>query len=692
MITGVTADVTSTLSGALTVTLEDDNATGVSTTVSSTNANNGGVINTGTFDTNDTVVLAGDDIITVNVSASTNVTTGDEGAKFVVASGQTATINAAASDDGETLTLSGAGSAVITNLLADVDAQAMDGTLVVTTQDGTQSSGTQTIAIATSKTDTTVNASDADDVVNINATALADNDDLTITGASTVNVTNLVANIAASALTGDLHATIKAGGAVTSIVSGSGDDTVTGSSSADILTLTSVETVESNGGDDVIGMTDGLLSYADLGAGNDRITLGAATTATILGDIGTDTVIGSAQADVLRLTSIESLDAGDGDDVITITDTLLAIGNLGKGDDTLTFEDGSALTSTVVVNGGANTANGQDVVNVNVDTDLNFSLGSVFTGIEKLNLVDDVEQDGLDATLTLNANFDNGGAIIFDASTFDAGEVFTFNADAYVVSGTGTSADAISVIGGAGDDVIITAAQDAARGWMTVDLSSGGVDTVTIANDTQNGSKTVASFASVATFTANFVAVTGADTLGATIQGFTAGNGGDRLHIEYGSNLTSVTYASGETYNETITPVTNGYNPATGSSGQIEKGVVLTTTNLGGVSSGDVIEISSANYQLGGLGDWDITSVAGRLANQGNGNGLVGLQDGYYTVAIYSDDSNVADAFLFNIRVDGGDGLDFSWGANTGGDFDMIEYVGVIQDIGADTLQAVNFI
>ena len=119
---------------------------------------------------------------------------------------------------------------------------------------------------------------------------------------------------------------------------------------------------------------------------------------------------------------------------------------------------------------------------------------------------------------------------------------------------------------------------------------------------------------------------------------------------------------------------------------------MLTTTNLGGVSSGDVIEISSANYQLGGLGDWDVSSVAGRLANQGNGNGLVGLQDGYYTVAIYSDDSNVADAFLFNIRVDGGDSLDFSWGDNTGGDFDMIEYVGVIQDIGADTLQAVNLI
>ena len=416
----------------------------------------------------------------------------------------------------------------------------------------------------------------------------------------------------------------------------------------------------------------------------------------IVGGSNSDTVTSSQMGDILRLTAIESVFGGAGDDQITITDSELESITMAAGDDTLTFEDGSALTSTVVVNGGANTANGQDVVNVNVDSNLTFTLENVFTNIEKLNLVDDVEQDGLDATLTLNANFDNGGAIIFDASTFDAGEVFTFNADAYVVSTNisvaGTSADAITVIGGAGDDVITTAAQDAARGWMTVDLSSGGVDTVTIANDTQNGSKTVGSFASVATFTVNFQAVTGADTLGATIQGFTAGNGGDRLHIEYGSAIADYDYNGGGNDTETITPVTNGYNPTTGSSGQIEKGVVLTTTNLGGVSSGDVIEISSANYQLGGLGDWDITSVAGRLANQGNGNGLVGLQDGYYTVAIYSDDSNVADAFLFNIRVEGGDGLDFSWGATTGGDFDMIEYVGVIQDIGADTLQAVNFI
>ena len=71
----------------------------------------------------------------------------------------------------------------------------------------------------------------------------------------------------------------------------------------------------------------------------------------------------------------------------------------------------------------------------------------------------------------------------------------------------------------------------------------------------------------------------------------------------------------------------------------------------------------------------------------------MGLQDGYYTVAIYSEDSSSADAFLINIRVDGGDSLDFGWGADIADtDFDMIESVGVVRDVGADTLQAVNFI
>jgi len=417
-------------------------------------------------------------------------------------------------------------------------------------------------------------------------------------------------------------------------------------------------------------------------------------------------VIGSSGNDVLDLTGVETVTAGIGNDDITVTDNLGADISLGNGDDTLTLEKGGAFGNGTLTGGS-----GTDVVNVYVDENLTGSsdldLNNNFTGIERVNLVDQSETDnGHDIQIVLASTFNNGNAIIFDASTsfdatsnpngnlngLDVGESLIFDASAYGQSSlSGSFADdELTVVGGAGNDTISTAELDEQRGLMTVDLSSGGVDTVVISNASQNGSKSIGSHGSVATFTSNFQVVASADTLGVTIQGFTAGNDGDRLHIEFGSVLTDV--YGGVSLSETVTPVTAGYDPATGSSGQIEKGVDLTTTNLSSVSSGDVIEISSAIYQLGGLGTWDITSVAGRLSNQGDGNALVGLQDGYYTVAIYSDNSDNADAFLFNIRVDAGDGLDFGWGTTGLGDFDMIEYVGVIQDVGADTLQAVNFI
>ena len=68
---------------------------------------------------------------------------------------------------------------------------------------------------------------------------------------------------------------------------------------------------------------------ATLVSGNDSISLGAATTASITGDTGTDTVVGSSDADTLTLASVESLDAGDGNDVVSMTDGSLVNGDLG---------------------------------------------------------------------------------------------------------------------------------------------------------------------------------------------------------------------------------------------------------------------------------------------------------------------------------------------------------------------------
>lgn len=124
---------------------------------------------------------------------------------------------------------------------------------------------------------------------------------------------------------------------------------------------------------------------------------------------------------------------------------------------------------------------------------------------------------------------------------------------------------------------------------------------------------------------------------------------------------------------------------------------MTTGDSLSGLSTGSVIEINSSSLTLNTLGSsWSLKSVADSLSNRGDGDALVGLKDGEYTVVIYSsNNSATADAHLFNIRVDGGDGLDFTIaaaGVNSQADTDMIEYVGVLREVGADILTAENFI
>jgi hypothetical protein len=275
----------------------------------------------------------------------------------------------------------------------------------------------------------------------------------------------------------------------------------------------------------------------------------------------------------------------------------------------------------------------------------------------------------------LDGGFDNGGAIIFDASTFNAGEVLTFDASS-VVSG-----NEILVIGGEGDDVITTASQDVDRGLMTLDLTSGGQDTVVINNDGWNGEGLTLTTAGADMSIENGDWGTLAPPLnalehGLEIDGFTGGAGGDRLDIVFSSGVSS--------------------------NGSIEEGYVLGTGDPIDKSTGTVIELTSVDYTIN-LDNASITlqDIASDLSAGGDGDALVDLSDGNYSVVIYSSQvasgDDMADAYLFNIRVDGGDGLDFeisndAESPNGQEDNDMIEYVGVIREVGADILVGENFI
>ena len=620
-------------------------------------------------------------------------------------------IDVEAMADGTTLTLIGRADMVVDNANGSITIEGNDGSLdkgilssdlMITAYDDGEDDAGDTLVVNTGTSDTMIAALDADDVVNIDTDAMADGGELHLFGAADVNIDNANGSIYIIAdggedsdpLTGTLNIVAdddggEDGDTITVrtlnyfIKNECVDDTVyvyaedladdkllTFRGAADVLVYDLVGDINAGGDLDAESIIPALSGSIDV-----TMATGGANSAIVGGSSEIDIVKSSDMGDTLHLTAIESVKGGAGDDQITITDSDLVDIKMFAGNDILTLEDGSALDASVILSGGENTADGQDVVNVNVDTDLSFSLNTEFSGIEKLNLVDDENEDGLDATITLDGGFDNGGAIIFDASTFNAGEVLTFDASS-VVSG-----NEILVIGGEGDDVITTASQDVDRGLMTLDLTSGGQDTVVINNDGWNGEGLTLTTAGADMSIENGDWGTLAPPLnalehGVEIDGFTGGAGGDRLDIVFSSGVSS--------------------------NGSIEEGYVLGTGDPIDKSTGTVIELTSVDYTIN-LDNASITlqDIASDLSAGGDGDALVDLSDGNYSVVIYSSQvasgDDMADAYLFNIRVDGGDGLDFeisndALSPNGQEDNDMIEYVGVIREVGADILVGENFI
>jgi hypothetical protein len=230
-----------------------------------------------------------------------------------------------------------------------------------------------------------------------------------------------------------------------------------------------------------------------------------------------------------------------------------------------------------------------------------------------------------------------------------------------------------TITSGRNNDTIITSGNDQVRGQLTVDLTAGGQNTVILRNDAWDGEglkNTAANQNSSIEKPNEWNFVSGSNETGVNIVGFQGGAGGDRLNISFDSSSTTISF--------------------------VEEDYVLGTGGkLGNLTSGSIIELKSSQHTLGD--SWTLKQVAELLSGRGDGDALVGLKNGNYTVAIYSaKDSPDADAHLFNIRVGGGDGLDFSIvsgnSINSQADNDMIEYVGTLRDVGSDILTAANFI
>ena len=345
---------------------------------------------------------------------------------------------------------------------------------------------------------------------------------------------------------------------------------------------------------------------------------------------------------------------------------------------------GTAATSTVLVGGRTLTGNyaGFDAADVlEVTSNANVSGANSGTALG-LGVVDFNDTDAVTLTMSVAQHNDMSVTDTTNTQTLTMSDAGTLvgkgGIENYVLAGIGGTtftqvAGNINVTSGRANDTIITSGDDAVRGQLTVDLTAGGVNTVLLRNDAWNGEGLVDPVAnqnkSIEGPDNEWTSVPNSNQFGVEILGFVGGANGDKLDIYYNTSSSTIS--------------------------RVEENYVLGTANeLNLLSSGGVIELSSAHHTLGET--WTVKEVAEMLSGRGEGDMLVGLKDGNYTVVIYSDkESSSADAHLFNIRVDGGDGLDFTIsasGINSQADTDMIEYVGTLREVGSDTLTASNFI
>jgi hypothetical protein len=289
-VTGLVGDINAgSLNGALSVTTGNaiDNGIAITTGTGATLISASGASDVVTVDAtalaeNAALTLVGSaaEIVTglvSNINAGTltgtlSVTTGDatdDGIAITTGSAassitdnfssDTVTVNATALAQNTVLTLSGSAAEIVTGLVGDINAGSLTGTLSVTTGNANDNG----ITITTGSGVTSISASGASDVVTVNATALAENSTLTLSGSAAETVTGLVGDLNGGSLIGALSVTtgdasdngiaITTGSAATSITAmgsndtltinatalatvGSGNNTIIGGSGADVLT------------------------------------------------------------------------------------------------------------------------------------------------------------------------------------------------------------------------------------------------------------------------------------------------------------------------------------------------------------------------------------------------------------------------------------------------------------------------
>jgi hypothetical protein len=654
------------LSGHLTVTTGDaaDNAINIvagtaNTTVHASGSGDTITVNADAMSDNTSLTLTGSASELVNnlqantdASASTGLVTlnykdvADNAASISTGSGaitinsttsgDALSIDAAALAQNTSLTLNGSSQDVVTNLVGDINATNLSGSLNVTTGDADD----QGIAITTGTASTTINASGSGDTITVNANAMGDNTSLTLTGSAAETVTNLQANTNASASTGavsvaykdvaDNTATITTGSGATTVSGSSGTDTLSINASALAQNTTLAEAGSANQvvtglvGDISATNLSGTLSVTTGNAGDDgiNITTGSAnTTINANGTGDTITVNAAAMADNTTLT----LTGSAAETVSNLQANTNAAAT--SGEVSLSYKDVADNAASITTGSGATTVGGSsstDTLTVDAGNLPQNRLLSLFGAARQVvnNLVGNLTgASSSDTTLSGSLTVNTGDAL-------DNG-----------ISITTGSGDSTINASGAGDTISVDAAAMADNTTLT--LSGSANETVT---NLQADTKAAASSgglnisygaigdkkASLTTGTGNVVVsggvagdqviVTGLNTDGQTLFGLdansnlsiTAGTGSQLItasnlgndSIDGGGDFDTLSFAGGSNVDLSITDYGNQAGDVSGQGtdqfSRIESLVGATGTDVlrgtqGDNSTNEVLTITGSN-------------------------------------------------------------------------------------------------
>ncbi len=471
-----------------------------------------------------------------------------------------------------------------------------------------------------------------------------------ITGGSNVldysaNTTGISVNLNTNTATG-VTGTVSN---IVNVIGGTGSDTLTGADSANAWNITgvnagSVSGVSFSGIENLAGgtgadsFTFAALSSVDSvtgGDGSDTLDLSSDTTGvTVNLSAGTASYAGT-------ISDIEDVVTGAGND--TIVGALSAVLlDTGAGTDTLDFSNiTSNLNITVQADGTLSVSDGVDTVS-NIAGSENIVGG---TGTNTYTF-----EDG--ASIAGNIT---GGSNVLDHSANTTG--ISVNLNTNTATGvTGTVANVVSVIGGAGNDTLTGA--DSANAWSITGVNTGTVGSTSFSNienlagGTGADSFTFAALSSVDSVAGGGV---GSDTLigsdSANTWSITGANAGD---------LAGIAFSEIENLTGGVLSDLFAFAEGAGIGGVISAGLGSDTLDYSAWLTGVSVDLSVGTASgTGGIGGFeDVTGSAGAdiLTGDGGANLLIGGASNDALSGGGGDDTLIGEAGVDSII--GGLGID----------------------------------